>query len=106
MPSPPVLTYCSGLVVHQGASARLIVCIAQLKLAVMSAVQLLRYAFYSVEDDIALHLRLKTHDSVMMYLPSADFGNIHKLGFLHMVPETQYDAAKSIIALERLRDLN
>lgn len=42
--SQPVLACCSSLVYHQGTTARLAVCIAQVGLAVMTVLQFLHCA--------------------------------------------------------------
>lgn len=104
--NPPALNYFSGLLFNNGASVRLVIRIAQVEFAVMTALNLKNFAFYVVEDDFGLDENLMMLESILMYVPPAVVVEIDDLGLLKIVQGSQFFAATSIVAFERLRDLH
>lgn len=70
----------------------------------MIAMQYHYCAFYGVEDEFGLHLRLTTHDSVLMFFLTVVAADIDGLGLLRIVRRLQCDAMSYIVAFVRLCD--
>lgn len=100
------MAYYSGVVFYPGAAACLANHIFQVKIAVMTALYLLQWAFYGIGNDFGLDLRLMTHESDFVILQSAVVADIDEHGLPRTVRRTQSDAATFSIAFERLRYLD
>lgn len=101
VPDQSVWADYSGFLFHQGAATRLFVRISQFELVVMTALQFLHCVFYDIKEDFGLGSRLVSHDSVLMYFPSAVAAHTDKLALLHVVRGTNVYAATSIVTSER-----
>lgn len=68
VPRTPALFYGSGLSVHGGAAAQLIIRVAQVKFAVITAFQLLNCVFHVVKEKFCWDAYLMMHEAISMYL--------------------------------------
>lgn len=106
VPGAPVLAYYSDLSFNSRTAARLEVCIAQVEHTVSTTSLCFHCTFCGVKVSFGLHLRLMKHYSIFIDLSSAVVADIDNLGLLNIVRGTRFDAATSIVAFERLQDLD
>lgn len=79
-PSTSVLAHSSGLIFRVGHSARVATQMSEVRIAVMTALRLLNYAFYSLYDNLALEYSLIMYVVIFPFLLlalSADIGSLH-----------------------------
>lgn len=106
IPSPPKLTSFRSLFFNRGATARLVIHIAQVEPAVMPLLRSMNCAFYVVNDGFVLDGILTIRESILMYLLHASSADIDNLGVLNIVRGTWSDDFMSIVAFARVEDLD